>query len=43
LRAQHAAEVMGGVAFYRRGVAGELFNEEASPHGWSLTADCGKR
>ncbi len=37
LRAQHTAEVMGGIAFHRRGVAGELFNEKASPHAGILS------
>lgn len=38
LRAQHSAEVMGGVAFNRRGVACELFNEKASPHAGDSSA-----
>src|SRR5713101_3937089 len=37
LRAQHAAEVMGSVAFHHRGVARELFNEKSAAHAGDST------
>ncbi len=43
LRSQYSAEMMSGVSRDDRGVTAELINEKSSAHGWSLTADCGKR